>query len=299
MGCCRKAIRDGPLQRRRQGIADSLLRNGHRDWALHVSKCRLVIKSCARCSILRFLAQEVHRLPGWARCVPSDPSSPAWMAIRRSGRTASSVHFGCLVCAAAGADSDWGRVCNSDAGMAHIWRLKRHAASQSHQVSMASANMASWNGIVCVHGRQVPEADIFCQILRGESGGAKRWKLRKLKQCCAEAVRRLNLQKLKTCDSISIRQDVGNGWLAIRFVGASRSLATHQGLLGAIDMSEFSTRLLTIYTRECIASLNEQRRGISTCHPPMTMIWMPRPIFTVLSNYLSAMLLPMKCWSAV
>ncbi len=247
--------------RRGHSWCGSLLSKGFHKAAHHVFHCQLAIKSCICCLILGYIELAIKgQLPAWAHCIQEDEFSGTWLVLQDG-----SAHFGCKVCNAAGRDSDWGRISIADAASAHVWRLRRRVNTQSHQVALTSAGTGSWKSLVSVNGRQVPEAEIFCELFRGEKpNDVKRWKLRKLKQCAGEAVRRFNVQKLQACSSLSIRQDCGNGWLAICFVGASQSLSVVKGLLGAIDMSTFFDQtsesiyegMLTIFERAATENLN-------------------------------------------
>ena len=156
------------IQQFRVAWQGSLLRKGFQQGAQHVRRCRLPLKSCLQCLIHRYTARDVQGLPAWVRCIQDDQSSGPWMELQVVGGQA---NFGCKVCKAAGTDSDWGRISIARASSAHGWRLRRHACSQSHQVALASSNfgkgVGAWKGLVSVNGREVPETDIFLQVLQG------------------------------------------------------------------------------------------------------------------------------------
>ena len=114
-----------------------------------------------------------------------------------------------------------------------------------------------------VKGKVVPDKLEFLKVLQGKSS-AKFWRRKKLRRCCAEAARRLNLSRLQQSQSISIRQDVGHSWLAVRFVACDGNLQVSSGLPGAIDISKYvdltaasiSEALLEVYKQASTRNLN-------------------------------------------
>ena len=147
------------------------------------------------------------------------------------------------------------RTCASSNGILIVMRTR--SVRQHHQMGVSSYRKLS----VC-NGRLTPDLDSFLKAIKGTCG--RRWRSRNIKKCNAEATRQINLENLLKCESISIRQDSSNSWLAIRFVGCDDELQIHRGLLGVIETADYVDQtaehlfdaMITVYTKACKKNQN-------------------------------------------
>ena len=219
----------------------------------HVKKCRT--PNCIACTVFEILGSA--KLPPWARRCPDDESSVSWIEYCwPDPSSTSSFQLRCSLCESGG----WSKF--STYSCCSTYHLKRHASS-FHHMMILSKSLGHAKALAVVKGKVVPDKLAFLKLLQGNSS-AKFWRRKKLRRCCAEAARRLNLSRLLQSQSISIRQDVGHSWLAVRFVACDGNLQVSSGLLGAVDISKYvdltaasiSEALLEIYKQASTKFLN-------------------------------------------
>ena len=166
-----------------------------------------------------------------------------WLELRDSG-------LGCSSCFANGSrESMWSK-----------FEVARPFGFADHQSS------AEHSGKHRVLAPEIVEfKDAMRAIRKGqtETHDAGRHKLRRMKFCLGEAIRRSNIHSLKRSETIALFQDVRAGRLAVRFSCASNDLQYARGCFGQAKVQDASAvglrdTTVFIFTRACTPYLPPQ-----------------------------------------
>ena len=191
----------------------------------HVSLCK-DFADCGRCTYLR--NQET-----WKKETPIKYFTAAsWLEQRMHDGV---WGLGCMICAAAGCQSDFAMF---NITAPHLARLKRHHISPQHQDALKQIGLDN----VGSNKKLAPEQGEFSLVLEQRRGVTslslpvkevgKRWKLTKMQWCLAEAGRSLTRGFLKEAGSIALAQDARKNKLLVRWSACSaKTLEHHKGFL--------------------------------------------------------------------
>ena len=199
----------------------------------------------ARSSLLRFgcqpdFARMRIRANRWKRRLCVWKQRFPWLTLKQKD----GVHmFGCKVCSQAGSRTKLGRVMLPSSS-AQKCDFVQHEATKCHKV-------ASSSGAACAPTKKQFKKVLLLvqkgQCPDGIVGIGRRKKIRKMKFCLAEATRVLRMNKLRSCEVLSLHADARKGRLAVRFTGSTRGLELQSGVLGTVSLvKSFSSDALGV-----------------------------------------------------
>ena len=126
--------------------------------------------------------------------------------------------------------------------------LYNHAKSKMHLSACLKATGRNGDD-VDLSGSPSQEhfLDVLKAVREGKSAGnngiphiGKRWKIRNMKFCLAEAKRSLIRSSLRDAKVIALHQDCRAAKLAVRYVSVDSKLQVSRGVLGCLDLTKFN-----------------------------------------------------------
>ena len=177
----------------------------------------------------------------WQDAHPIDPKRPhlgSWLDATVTGGL---WGIGCKVCnESKGASTAFARFEIRSLNGMQSQNFRNHALSKVHIQAVATVLGENPEQDIAA-----PAATEFMQVIEATRKGRNdlpgtcgRHKMRRMKWCAAEAMRRRNRRIFTKAASMSIHQDVRQGRLAIRFQAADRDLNHYKGLLGTVNLSK-------------------------------------------------------------